>query len=141
MVEPNGGGGQGADAKRHGTTLVRDLGASTPVPAAKALQLVANSLPPSLQGHGKSLGNSPAPARKGAAAAASAPAPAAAQHMFAGGGGADGGGSGEDPARLCALSRMVVSMLGSTEAEQQLVGARAAAGGLVHCVPAGRTFP
>lgn len=32
-------------------------------------------------------------------------------------------------ARLSALSRMTVSMLGSTEAEQQLVGSRAAAGG------------
>lgn len=34
-----------------------------------------------------------------------------------------------EPARLVALSRMICSMLGSTEAEQQLVGARAAAGG------------
>lgn len=57
---------------------------------------------------------------------------------------ATGGASGEaaaaaaggEPARLRALSRMIVSMLGSVEAEQQLVGARAAAGrrGMGWCV-------
>lgn len=145
LVEPNGGRGQGERMQSVTVPCVLIVGASALVQRPRSLQPTpclsassdmadimcarlwglhycpaANVLPPSSQGHSKSLGSSPAAARKGAAAPGAAPA--AAQHMFAGG--------GEDPARLRALSRMVVSMLGSTEAEQQLVGARAAAGGL-----------
>ncbi|GIL46226.1 hypothetical protein Vafri_3260, partial [Volvox africanus] len=61
----------------------------------------------------------PADAGKGGAASGSAAAGTSAPGAPVGGG---------EPARLRALSRMIGSMLSSMEAEQQLVGARAAAG-------------